>query len=93
MNSKKSTSAEDREALSVIAASLDRLESIMAASEIHAPPSAYGPYVDSLARKGEAYWVLSEFARVDVRLAALIRRITARLTQALAAAGESPPGR
>ena len=93
MDNNKSANAEDRDALSVIAVSLDRLERILAASEVHPPPSAYGPYVDALARKAEAYWVLSEVARVDVRLAALIRRITARLARALAAAGESPSGR
>ena len=91
MESTKPANAADREALRAIADSLDRLEQIVAASEIHPPPSVYGPYVDALARKAVAYWVLSEVARVDVRLAALIRRITARLAQALADAGESTP--
>ncbi|MDR7161437.1 hypothetical protein [Arthrobacter sp. BE255] len=93
MESTTSVNAEDREALRAIEVSIARLQPIVSAYEFDPPPSAYGPYVDAVGRKAAEYWVLSELARVGIRLAALKRRLTARRAQALADAGETPSGR
>ncbi|HEY9354934.1 MAG TPA: hypothetical protein VIQ52_01355 [Arthrobacter sp.] len=71
MESEESVSAEKLEALLAIITSLVALSRTVAAIQVHAPASPYGPYVDAVALKGAAYWAVREAARAVVRIAAI----------------------
>ena len=70
MESTKSVTVEELEALLAIVTSLTALSRTVAAIQLHPPESPYSPYVDAVALKGAAYWAVREAIRVLARIAA-----------------------